>query len=392
MNTVNPPKYPVIGHTRVLILYNFIADDWKADQYRWFQNGSKKLPTSNPLVKKVYFVNVTPKGHNPLFKRITYQLIDDKTKRFLIHYTGDHTTAAQYPHGNCKNEDVRPYVRTCPSVLKAEGDAQDTPANAYKKLVSKSDCASIHQPVLIPRDLKQVKNTQMRKRQAFRLTHDSLYNLHEVAYDLENYVSKITTYPDLTIVCGLKMLKEQLDHLILAKPESAILMSYDTTFQLGDFYVSAFLFKYVLFQSSPVIPVAFLIHERKLQSCHDELMSHLKKEIPSLSKVDTCLPIVVDDEAAFCKAIDENLPGVTRVRCWNHTINAAKLWLRRHGAASDEIPAYISYLRDLFHQTSEDSYKQRLEELQTEWSRAFLDYYYESIHPEVSIYSPKTHS
>ena len=52
MNTVNPPRYPVIGHMRVLILYNFIADDWKADQYRWFQNGSKKLPTSNHLVTR----------------------------------------------------------------------------------------------------------------------------------------------------------------------------------------------------------------------------------------------------------------------------------------------------------------------------------------------------
>ena len=49
---MNPPRYPVIGHTRVLILYNFIADDKKADQYRWFQNGSKKLPTSNPLVTR----------------------------------------------------------------------------------------------------------------------------------------------------------------------------------------------------------------------------------------------------------------------------------------------------------------------------------------------------
>ena len=53
------------------------------------------------------------------------------------------------------------------SVLKAAGNAQDTPTNVYKQLVS-------NKYVLIPRDLMQVKNTQMRKRQAFRLTHDSL--------------------------------------------------------------------------------------------------------------------------------------------------------------------------------------------------------------------------
>ena len=82
------------------------------------------------------------------------------------------------------------------------------------------------------------------------------------------------------------------------------------------FNLVAFMFSiFALFQSSPVIPAAFLIHERKFQSCHSGLMSYLKKEIPSLSKVDIHLRIVVDDEAAFCKATDENLPGVTCVRC-----------------------------------------------------------------------------
>ena len=47
--------------------------------------------------------------------------------------------------------------------------------------------------------------------------------------------------------------------------------------------------------------------------------------------------MVVDDEMAICNAVDESLSGVARVRCWNHTINAVKLWLQRHGANSSEI-------------------------------------------------------
>lgn len=66
------------------------------------------------------------------------------------------------------------------------------------------------------------------------------------------------------------------------------------------------------------------------------------------------LPIVVDDEMALCNAIDESLPGVAHIRCWNHTISAVKLWLRSHGVISDEIPVYVFYLRDLFHQPSEE--------------------------------------
>ena len=40
------------------------------------------------------------------------------------------------------------------------------------------------------------------ERQKSRLTHDALYNLHEVAYDLGGFVKRIVTYPDLTVVFG----------------------------------------------------------------------------------------------------------------------------------------------------------------------------------------------
>ena len=76
-----------------------------------------------------------------------------------------------------------------------------------------------------------------------------------------------------------------------------------------------------------MIPVAFFLHERKFQVPHTEFMAYLKKEIPSLSTAKLPLPIVVDDEIALCNAIDASLPGVVHVRCWNHTINAVKLWM-----------------------------------------------------------------
>ena len=143
-------------------------------------------------------------------------------------------------------------------------------------MVAEADCANFHQPVLVPRDVTQVKNMQARSRQKFRLTHDALYNLHELAYHLGDFVSKVITYPDLVVVCGLKSLKQEFDQLIWLAPNDPILMSYDATFQLGDFYVSPFLFKHVLFESHPVMPVAFLLHERKFQSAHEEFMVHLK--------------------------------------------------------------------------------------------------------------------
>ena len=190
-----------------------------------------------PIVKKVYDVNVNEKGKNLNFKRLTYTLLDDtkSTCLTLIHYTGDHTTATQSPHGNSKLKGDRPYVRTCPSVLKKANEVQDVPSNVYKKMVAEVDCTSCHQPVLIPRDITQIKNLQARTKQKFQLTHDALYNLHELAYDIDDFVSKINTYPYLIIICRLKSLKQELDRLILLAPDSPILLSCIPHFSLEIF-------------------------------------------------------------------------------------------------------------------------------------------------------------
>ena len=109
--------------------------------------------------------------------------------------------------------------------------------------------------------LNRFKNAQAQKRQTFRLSHDTLYNLHEVAYDLNGFIHEIETYPNLTVICGLKHLTGQLNSLIQLKSDIPILLSYDTTFQLSDFYISPFLFQHILFTASPVIPAGFLLHE-----------------------------------------------------------------------------------------------------------------------------------
>ena len=85
----------------------------------------------------------------------------------------------------------------------------------------------------------------------------------------------------------------------------------------------------------------------------------------------------------FILAIDEYLSNITRVRCWNHTINAIKHWLRNHGASTVEIPVYISNVRELLNQSTEETYLEKLKLYQVKWSKAFDNYYTDKIHPEV---------
>ena len=95
----------------------------------------------------------------------------------------------------------------------------------------------------------------------------------------------------------------------------------DTTFNLGNFYLSLLLFRATDFDGDPVIPLAYLLHECKLQSTQgsDVFFSHLesvawKADDKRWSKVLVELNthpnviMVTDNELAITSAISTTLP------------------------------------------------------------------------------------
>ena len=89
----------------------------------------------------------------------------------------------------------------------------------------------------------------------------------------------------------------------------------DTTFNLGDFYLSVLLFRVTCFESSPTVLLAYHIHERKLAETHDEFFRHVANTIPDLRTTSNTI-IVTDGETAIRQAIDKHLPAVKSFLCW----------------------------------------------------------------------------
>ena len=210
----------------------------------------RKLPRKDPLVKKSYFQTVTSKGPSADFSRHSYELINKDDGVVLVHYMGDEKVAEGFSHGNSKiNERV--HVRTCPSVLRRldEKCITDTTAKVYKSEVTEVPLTS-HISVLSPRNSKQVENIRFKQMQKKRISHDALYNLHELALDMPGFIHLIHTHPDLVCVLGKKALLDQLDRVLVLDSISSQLLSYDATFQLGDFYVSILSFRHTLFKEA----------------------------------------------------------------------------------------------------------------------------------------------
>ena len=87
-----------------------------------------------------------------------------------------------------------------------------------------------------------------------RPTKDMITNLHAMAYEDEGFIHYIATYPDLVCIAGLEEMLMHLNSVQQVVPKVEQLLSYDTTFSMGDFYVSALLFKHSILEESPVVP------------------------------------------------------------------------------------------------------------------------------------------
>jgi len=212
----------------------------------------------------------------------------------VIAYHGDASVAKSFPHGNAKATNRRNYVRTQPHVLREIEQTSGPARTVYQTLVTAGPSSIQEQRTAAPRDITQIRNVQSRQRNKSRLTRDALFNLHEIAQD-SDFVHKIVTYPDLIVVLYSPEIMSQFNTLMSADHAQQTL-SYDTTFCLGDFYLSPLLFRHTDFDPAPVIPLAYLLHERKTQATHEEFFREISSICPTLRGEASNVLIVTDQE------------------------------------------------------------------------------------------------
>ena len=232
---------------------------------------------------------------------------------------------------------------------------------------------------LKPRNLRQVKNAQSATRRVQRYTQDDLFNLVELAYGLKDFVHHLFLVPELGVVFAHRAILQEMRAVLSITGTKPQLLSYNTTYNLGDFYVSPILFRHTLFEEAPVIPAAFLLHEKRTQFAHEILMTFICREVPEVKGQ----PLVTDGEENIIRAINKCLPHVKSLKCWNHLLSSARYWLKKHGATTGECSVYTQDIKQLLMSTSEEEYRKLFSTLSGRWSQPFCDYYHSSIEHEV---------
>ena len=218
-----------------------------------------------------------------------------------------------------------------------------------------------------PRDSRQTRYYKEKDMLSKQLGSDAIVNIHELAYTLPGFVWSVRTFPDLVVCFGMTSLLDVL--------KSPSLLSYDTTFNLGDFYLSVLVVKLSTLLESPCIPVAFVVHERKFQAAHDEFCEQLSQRLKC--RQDHIL--VIDGEINIVKAFSQRFPTWTVVSCWNHILTDVEIWLKKHHGIGQDIVVYKSHVRELLQCTSDDQLSRKEATLKDTWSEAFHQYYNDHI-------------
>jgi hypothetical protein len=158
----------------------------------------------------------------------------------------------------------------------------------------------------------------------FRPSRDAIFNLHELAMDSE-FIQDIHTFPDLSVI--------MFDHTTISIFQSLLcrsdpislpiqLLSYDTTFNMGDFYLSVLLFRQTDFVEQPVVPLAYLIHERKLLATHSFFFTKMASICPEIDTA-TNIIMVTDSEQAIRQSLKNAFPNLRVYLCWNHILKVS---------------------------------------------------------------------
>ena len=229
----------------------------------------------------------------------------------------------------------------------------------------------------MPRNLKQVQNLRYKGNNELRISRDALYNIHALARDTKNeFIHIIHTFPNLVVLCGHSLIFEELERVLYFETDMQCL-SYDTTFQLGDFYVSALVFRHIIFKECPCMPAIFMIHERKFQKHHEILFTFFKEKSRLPKSQIAC---VTDGEQGIINAMT-CIPTLRDVRCWNHVLNDIQRWQTENGFSKEETIAYKDHIRFIFGRDSLEGSMESYETLKVSWDQSFVGYFQERILP-----------
>lgn len=201
---------------------------------------------------------------------------------------------------------------------------------------------------------------------------------------LSGFIRLVQTTPEFVCVLGLRqafqLANRLMSHSSLVSNHNQEIC-YDTTFNIGDFFISTLLMRNVEIAEEPYFPIAFFIHDRKRTEDHEFFF----KTISTLLIVNDNIPFISDRE----QAIDAGLKAFpelykNRLFCSNHLVKNAE----RHSAKNatqDDAKKFTSEVKKLAFCNSLDKYLELESKFSDGWTESLRSYFDRHLSEDLSM-------
>ncbi|XP_061655333.1 uncharacterized protein LOC133489966 [Phyllopteryx taeniolatus] len=380
-----PPVEPTGGD---VFLYQSLQGgrctmDLKFDQKMWKQKGSnlhniKKY--GGRVLKRYYHIRTTQcdKG-SAEFRKNVYCLVPQvdcksATALYLIHYLGNESVDVLKKHGSSKPERV--FISSKKEVFAKILHEDDRQAPTKEE----------HMPVNFPHHLKQVQNATYATRSAQGISHDEMYSIHELAYQLPGFVWYISTFPDLLVFAGMPemmdLAQDNLEEAVEFKYPQ--MLGYETTFQMGDFYVSVLTVRNTSLVDDPVFPVGFMLHERELMQHHEMFLHDILGKLRMGEEKFHSVPIAVGREKGIVEALKTRFPNISLVLCRNRVLHDIEYWVKKNGCTRDDIEVLKDQIEELINLRNRDEFEAHYSKFAAMWPKEFIKYFNQHLREDLS--------
>uniref|UniRef100_A0A1X7T231 SWIM-type domain-containing protein n=1 Tax=Amphimedon queenslandica TaxID=400682 RepID=A0A1X7T231_AMPQE len=372
----SPPVLPKEGELYVFHLgedsqlRNKNKRKFRCDQYRWVNKGVFAVKCSNglELTKRSNYIDRADLPRNKGDERFRRWEFWGYKNLFVLHYTGDHSVFSPFAHRSAKLSEVsRPFIRSAPFVKEKVCESNPLKSNKeiYRDIINSDEGGPRH-CIETPRNIEQVKNFRDTQSRSQRISHDALFNLYQLSFNLKfpdrrgeakDFVSYLALHPRILVHLLPHPILESLEQLVKIQNKPTLL-HYDTAFNVGDYYLSILSFRHALFHEEPIIPCGFLIHSRRYQNDHKDFLEVITATIRPLQTKQ--INFVSDREFKFSSIF----PVGFQLHCWIHFHNDIHWYLRNNTECTpEESNIILNGFRDLMLSVTEGEMDEEWKEM-----------------------------
>ncbi len=270
--------------------------------------------TKEVTVRRSYWTNSQEKK----LKRQEYRLIGTNRVSLIYLMPLDYSTEVFKPcvhkntYGNGNN-----YQRV-PSVIREDTrvliESGKTPKQVHQALLTRIDLTNDAETIV----------AQMKQTPKLKSIQNMTHNMRQITTQYERILAmmKVGTYGirDVSFIddtlCIIHFTEHQLK--MFSELEDGM-FTYDTTFDIGDFYVSFLTTKVTYIEGEPLVIGPMMIHTSKTEEAHVKFFQKVKVFGLDIVHIGT------DSELAIVNAIEKVFPNAAHVVCFRHFISRLEM-------------------------------------------------------------------